>query len=303
MSGNEAEDLPGKNRSTHAQNENGAEFSLGKNGESSAGSGMDIPAGGSCIELRHVSAGYRTDDTKNILHDVSFSVPKGRNVCILGKNGCGKTTLLRVMIGLLPSAGEVLIDGMPLRKMKRKEIAKHLALMSQFSDIYFSYSVWETVLLGRYLYSSSLLGNPSKEDAEAAEECLRATNLLELKDRQITELSGGQLQRVFLARTFAQGAPVILLDEPTNHLDLKNQKELVKNLREWSAGGSRTVIGVFHDIALALEMADYLIMMKDGRIAAEGRAEDVLSGEMLQEIYGFDVSAYMKERMERWKNL
>jgi iron complex transport system ATP-binding protein len=260
---------------------------------------------GTSIELSHVSAGYGTGSREEemILHDISFSVPMGRNVCILGKNGCGKTTLLRTMVGLLPSTGEIRIDGINLREMKRKEIARHVSMMTQFSDIFFSYSVFETVLLGRYLYSSSILGEPTKEDREKAGQCLEAVGLYELRNRQITELSGGQLQRVFLARTIAQGAPVILLDEPTNHLDLSAQKSLVDYLKKWSSEPGRTVVGVFHDISLAVELADYLVFMKDGKILAHGDSGKILSAGLLEEVYDFNVAAHMKEVLEQWEDI
>jgi iron complex transport system ATP-binding protein len=207
------------------------------------------------------------------------------------------------MVGLLPCTGDIRIEGISLKEMKRKEIARHISMMTQFSDIFFSYSVFETVLLGRYLYSSSALGQPTKEDRSYALDCLKAVDLYDMKDRQITELSGGQLQRVFLARTIAQGAPVILLDEPTNHLDLSAQRHLIDYLKIWSKEPDRTVVGVFHDISLAVDLADYLVFMKDGRIVSHGDAEEILSAELLDEVYDFDVAKQMKQQLRRWESI
>jgi iron complex transport system ATP-binding protein len=259
-----------------------------------------------CFELKNVSAGYEgdgSDEDKNILHDISFSVQAGRNVCILGENGCGKTTLLHTMIGLLKYSGSICIGDRELREMKRRETASKVSLMAQFSDTFFSYTVYETVMLGRYLHSEYSWQRRSGADREAVMKCLEATNLLEIKDRKITELSGGQLQRVYLARTFAQDAPVILLDEPTNHLDLKHQQELISYLKKWSCEDGHTVIGVFHDISLAAEIADDIIFMKDGRIAAQGDKESMLSAELLHRVYDFDVASYMRKNLAGWQNV
>ncbi|MBP8715600.1 MAG: ABC transporter ATP-binding protein [Lachnospiraceae bacterium] len=253
-----------------------------------------------CFELKNVCAGY---DTNNVLHDISIRLPAGRNVCILGENGCGKTTLLRTMTGLLPYSGQILLDRHDLRKMKRKEIASDVSMMSQFSDMFFSYTVYETVMLGRYLHSEKRFGGNSDGDRDAVMKCLETTNLLDIKDRRITELSGGQLQRVYLARTFAQDAPVILLDEPTNHLDLKHQQELVSYLQKWSKEDGHTVIGVFHDINLAMQIADNLIFMKDGRIVSYGKADEVLTSESLRKVYDFDVAGYMRESLANWQKI
>ncbi len=259
-----------------------------------------------CFELNGVSAGYEGDGTaenRNILHDLSFSVKAGRNVCILGENGSGKTTLLHTMIGLLKYSGSIRIYGRELREMKRKETASQVSLMAQFSDTFFSYTVYETVMLGRYLHSDHSWPRRSGGDREAVMRCLEETNLTEIKDRKITELSGGQLQRVYLARTFAQDAPVILLDEPTNHLDLKHQQELMSYLKKWSCEEKHTVVGVFHDISLAAEIADDIIFMKDGRIAAQGTRESMLSAELLRSVYDFDVASYMQKNLAGWQSV
>ena len=250
--------------------------------------------------VRKADSSYNTRD---VLHDISIRLPAGRNVCILGENGCGKTTLLRTMTGLLPYSGQILLDGHDLRKMRRKEIASDVSMMSQFSDMFFSYTVYETVMLGRYLHSGKRFGGNSDGDRDAVMKCLETTNLLDIKDRRITELSGGQLQRVYLARTFAQDAPVILVDEPTNHLDLKHQQELVSYLQKWSKEDGHTVIGVFHDINLAMQIADNLIFMKDGRIVSYGKADEVLTSESLRKVYDFDVAGYMRESLANWQKI
>ena len=163
------------------------------------------------LHLKNICAGYGNGD---ILHDITFDLPLGQNLCILGPNGCGKSTLLRTISGLLDCRGELTLDGKPVAAMRRPEIASHMAMMSQMSTVYFSFSVFETVMMGRYQkLRRGLFASPSREDKQCVEQYLRATGLEPLRECQISELSGGQLQRVFLARTLAQEPEIILLDE------------------------------------------------------------------------------------------
>ena len=262
------------------------------------------------LQLNQVFAGYGTSRTRtDVLKDPSVGISEGHIVCILGENGSGKSTLLRVLAGTLPYRGSIRLGEDELSRMNRKQISNQIAFMTQFSTVYFSYSVWETVMLGRYLKMNRFLGTPSKTDRQRVAECLEETGLMELKNAALGELSGGQLQRVFLARTFAQDTPYLLLDEPTNHLDLKYQSQLARYLQNW-AGAERqyadgsihrsTLIGVFHDINLAMQIADELIVMKDGRILAWGSKSQILQTDALQQAYGMDVSAYMKKQLAIW---
>jgi iron complex transport system ATP-binding protein len=188
--------------------------------------------------------------------------------------------------------------------MKHKDIARKIALLSQSFGIYFSYTVYETVMMGRYLHiKDSFLGSPSDEDKEYVIRCLEAVHLLREKDRAITSLSGGQLQRVFLARTLAQNPEIILLDEPTNHLDLKHQFELVEYLKEWSRHGNRAVVGVLHDLNLALRLGDKIMIMKEGETQACGKSGDVVTGTLLQSVYEMDVTGYMADSLKMWEGV
>ena len=254
----------------------------------------------SILTLRDVYAGYGGRD---IVRGVSLTVDSGERFCILGPNGCGKTTLLRAIAGLLPARGEVLLDGKPIARMKRCEIASHVALLSQLSQVYFSYSVFDTVMLGRYLHLRGALRTPSREDRDCVRRCLETVGLWEAREAMIDTLSGGQLQRVFLARTLAQEPSLILLDEPTNHLDLKYQAELMESLRDWASRGGRAVVGVLHDLNLALGFADRMLLMSQGEAVACGSAREALRPERLQEVFGIDVAAYMKRALARWEHV
>jgi iron complex transport system ATP-binding protein len=253
------------------------------------------------IELQNVYAGYNGID---IIQDISFKVKSGSNICILGPNGCGKTTLLKAMGGIIPVKGDILVQGNSIKKMKRHEIASKIAVLSQISNIYFSYTVYETVLLGRYLsMKNNIFREASERDKLYTEKCLKAVGLLGLKDKQINTLSGGQLQRVFLARTLAQEPGIILLDEPTNHLDLRYQKELIDYLKAWSSEDGHTVIGVFHDINLAIRLADNILVMEDGKVAGFGKAEEIVNDEILNRVYNMDIAGYMVDSLRQWENL
>ncbi len=254
------------------------------------------------IVLEHVSASY--DRSGRILKDLDFRIPPGSLTAVLGRNGCGKTTLLRVLTGILPHEGEIRIDGTPLRAMKRREIASVMALLPQMSHAGFSYRVYETVALGRYLRAAGLLGSLTEQDRRVIDACLDTMELSSLRDRRLFTLSGGQLQRVFLARAFAQETPYLLLDEPTNHLDPGVQQLLTDKLLSWSretpegTGTRHTLIGVFHDIGIALMLADTLVLLKEGRLVACGPKEQLLSDGALDEAYGMDVAGFLKRQTE-----
>ena len=249
------------------------------------------------LKVEHLTCGYGGPP---VVRDVSFRVREGERLCILGPNGCGKTTLLRALAGILPCEGTVEIMGTELRRLSPRQRAKKLALMSQFSPVSFDYTVYETVMLGRYAHrKGGLLAGESGSDRRAVEESLRLTGTWEMRDELVTELSGGQLQRVFLARTFAQEPRIIALDEPTNHLDLRYQVELTDSLRSWAAVEGRCVVGVFHDINLALSFADTLLLLDRGSVVAYERAEQ-LDLALLNDLYGMDVRYHMKTTLQRW---
>ena len=250
------------------------------------------------LQIDRLSCGYGGSP---VVKDVSFRVREGERLCILGPNGCGKTTLLRAIAGLLPSSGKVELDGSDLRRLSARQRAKRLALMSQLSPAAFGYTVQETVMMGRYAHrTGGPLAGESAEDRRMVRESMTLTGTWELRDRLITELSGGQLQRVYLARTFAQEPRVILLDEPTNHLDLRYQVELMESLRTWVQTNGRCVVGVLHDINLALSFADTVLLMEEGAVLAQEPVEK-LDPSLLDRLYGMDVRGHMKTTLERWK--
>ncbi|MGL6108082.1 ABC transporter ATP-binding protein [Romboutsia sp.] len=251
--------------------------------------------------MLQVSNLYCRYDDVDIIKNVSFTVEKGKNLCIVGPNGCGKSTLLKSIANIIDYRGSVKIENKEVSKFNRRELATKIALMSQITQIYFPYTIYETVALGRYAHSNKLFNILSPKDRKIIMESIDKVGLLEQKDKLISELSGGQLQRVFLARTFAQDPDIILLDEPTNHLDLKYQIELLKHLSTWAKENDKIVIGVLHDLNLVHYFSDDVCLLADGKIMAYGKSKEVFDGDNLKNIYGIDVKEFMLEVLEKWK--
>lgn len=252
------------------------------------------------LKVENITCGYGGRD---VIKDVSFTLERGEILSLAGENGCGKTTLLRAVCGLIPiKSGGAYIDGKLISDIPLKERACRIALLSQTGagGDYSDYTVTETVLMGRYARKKGVFTEASAEDAAAAERYIAETGLQGLEDRPITELSGGQLQRVFLARAFAQEPDVIFLDEPANHLDLKMQTALAEHLRKWTAAG-KSAVGVFHDLGFAAAVSDRIMLIRDGRSLLCGETKEVLLSEKLNETFGTDVKAYMKKIARIWQ--
>ena len=250
------------------------------------------------LAVESLTAGYRDIP---VLKNVSFTAGTNEKFFIIGPNGCGKTTLLRALTGLLPYTGKILINGSNTSTLTKRERSRKIALMSQISGIYFPYSVFETVMQGRYAWlKGGFFKSETSSDKELVMALLEATGLLLLKDRSIQELSGGQLQRVFLARVFAQEPEIILLDEPTNHLDFRYQLELMNFLDKWVKVPGRIVVGVMHDINIAMSFADRLMILKEGEVLALDDSS-AFNLDLINQTFGADVKAYMLESLKKWE--
>lgn len=249
------------------------------------------------LEVRELACGY---DQGDVLHRISLSIRRGERLYITGPNGCGKSTLLKCLAGLLPFRGTIELEGTDIRRIPRKQLARQVGLLSQVSAAAFPYTVYETAALGRYAHIKGVFGQLSGADREFVEQCLERVGLMELRDRPISELSGGQLQRVFLARLFAQDPELILLDEPTNHLDLKYQLELLEYVTRWSQEEGKTIVGVLHDLNLVRAFAMRAALMCRGEILAQGAPQEALSGELLRQCYQIDVQGWMRQSLSNW---
>ena len=243
------------------------------------------------LSVKKLSCGY---GKSNIINNVSFDIQKNEISSILGANGSGKTTLLKAIYKELNFTGDMFLNDQNIKNIVGKNFAKKVGVLTQMNDISFEYSVYDTVLMGRYPYtSSSLFSAYSKNDTDVVNDILFKTDLFDIKNELITNLSGGQLQRVLLAKVFAQDPQLIILDEPTNHLDLKYQIEIMSLLKEWVKQKDKMILSVIHDVNLALSFSDTILLMKDGNIINKSKTS-VFNKDLLNDIYNTDVVSYMK---------
>ena len=222
------------------------------------------------------------------LVDIDLEIEKGGLVGIIGPNGSGKSTLIKLMAGYLaPDAGAVLIDGQPLDKLKPREVARKLAVVTQGMHTDFDFTVEEMVSLGRLPH----LGRWQSEgpgDGEAIEEALAITGLVDFRHRAYNRLSGGEAQRVMIAQALAQKPETLLLDEPTTYLDMAYQQEIFSLLVQLNRGGM-TIIAVLHDVNMAALYCQELTAIRGGRVFAQGSPEAVITRENIRDIYGSTV--------------
>lgn len=220
-----------------------------------------------------------------VARDLDLTVAPGSFTVIIGPNGCGKSTLLRALARTLtPRAGRVLLDGTPIDRMRSKDVAKRLALLPQGPIAPEAITVGDLVARGRYPHQG-ILRQWSAADARAVDVALRATEVDELRERFVSDLSGGQRQRVWLAMALAQETDLLLLDEPTTFLDIAHQVEVMDLCARLHAEG-RTLVAVLHDLNQAARYATHLVAMRDGRVVAQGRPEDVVTEPLVQEVFG-----------------
>ena len=246
------------------------------------------------IEANKLSFSY---GNKKILNNISFKIFANDRLCIIGPNGSGKTTLLKSLCNILDFQGSIFIDN---RNIKDIEVYKTVAFMSQISEIYFDYSVFDTVILGRYSsFKDKIFSIPDKKDKEIVLECLEKVKIIHLKDKSINRLSGGELQKVFLARVFAQNPKIILMDEPANHLDLNSQIELTYNLKGWASKEERCIVAVMHDINNVFNFANKILLLNRGEILYFGESER-FNLELLNKIYNINVAEYMRNSLNKW---
>jgi iron complex transport system ATP-binding protein len=224
-----------------------------------------------------------------VLADVELELRPGRLLVVAGPNGAGKTTLLRVLAGTLrPDAGEVLLAGVALADLSRREIARRLAVVPQEGHVPFPFRVREMVALGRAPFLGPL-GREAPADVALTEQALAELELQALAERAYPSLSGGEKQRVLLARALAQGVATWLLDEPTAHMDLGHRLHCWEWLRDWlKAAPERACLLVTHDLVLAARFADELVLLERGRVAARGAPAEVLTSARIASVYGVE---------------
>lgn len=234
------------------------------------------------LSFTHVKAGY---GSKPVLTDVSFKVNKGEYVALIGSNGTGKSTLIKCVSGLLPlSGGEIEICGKNIRRLKAKERARMVAVVPQSYYVDYDFTVEDIVMMGRNPYID-FRHRESQKDHEIAERAMKMTKTDVFRNRPYNELSGGERQRVILARAITQQPDIILLDEPTSALDLHHQIEVMELIRKLNEEEHITVLAVLHDINLASRFCSRIVILKEGRVEADGTPQEVVNREEMENLY------------------
>lgn len=225
---------------------------------------------------------------KDVLKNISFKLENGEILGILGPNGCGKTTLLRNMNGnLLPDSGTVFLDGADIRSYSKKEIAKKISSVPQTNDIRFAFTVEDIVSMGRMPYLD-LFSPENREDENIVHESMRMAGIFDFKDRYVNTMSGGERQKVIIARSLAQTTDLVLMDEPTLHLDVSAQFEILDIMSGLSQTRGLTIVVVSHDLSMVAKYCDRILLIHDHRIHALGTPEDVLTPENMATVFNVD---------------
>lgn len=250
------------------------------------------------LKGNHITVRYG-DHT--VVDDLSFHLQEGQWLMLAGPNGAGKSTLIEAIARGVPHAGVIELEGADLRRLRPAQLARKIGILSQKNSVGYGYTVEEVVGLGRYAHASGFLSARDREGGDLVERALELTGLAELRHASVLTLSGGELQRTFLAQVFAQDPQVLILDEPANHLDLGYQKHIFSLIEKWLQTPGRAVMSVVHDLSLARRYGTHAVLMDRGRCTAQGPIGDVLTPENLQRVYGMDVYAWMREMLGQWQ--
>lgn len=238
------------------------------------------------LRAEGIRVGY---DNRTVIDGLDLAIPTGQMTAIIGANACGKSTLLRALGRLLPTrSGSVVVDGRDIHTIPTREVAQRIGVLPQAPTTPEGITVADLVARGRYPYQR-WWRQWSAEDEVAVTGALAATNTSDLADRSVDELSGGQRQRVWIAMILAQGTDMLLLDEPTTYLDIAHQVEILDLLAGLNDSDGRTVVAVLHDINHACRYAHHLIAMCGGQVVAEGAPRQVLTDDLVREVFGLDV--------------
>jgi iron complex transport system ATP-binding protein len=250
------------------------------------------------LEVKNLTVQY---GSLKIVDDVSIRVRPQEWLMVVGPNGAGKSTVVSAIAQCIPYTGAVLCEGRDIARMKPKLTAKYLGVLTQNHHVGYSFTVEEVVRLGRYAFSKGMFSSGDKEDDRKIEEALELTGLIPYRSHSVLTLSGGELQRTFLAQLLAQDPKLLILDEPTNHLDLVYQKQIFGLIREWLKAPGRAVMSVVHDLSLARAYGTHALLLDAGHTVGCGVIDTVLTAEHLNKVYDMDVYAWMREMLGQWQ--
>lgn len=231
-----------------------------------------------------------------VVENLNLSIPTGKTTALIGANGSGKSTILKTLARIMrPYGGSVYLDGKSIHQAPTKEIAKHLAILPQNPTAPGGLTIYELVSYGRFPHQSGL-GTLSKKDKEIITWAMEVTGLMEICQRPIDQLSGGQRQRAWIAMALAQQTDILLLDEPTTFLDMAHQLEVLELLDRLNKNEQRTIVMVVHDLNHASQYAQRIVAIKQGKIVAEGSSEEVITKDVLREVFGVEADIYLDSR-------
>lgn len=250
------------------------------------------------LEVKNLTVQY---GNLSIVDDVNFAVNEGQWLMIVGPNGAGKSTIINAISQGVSYTGEVYFDKKDIKKYKPFERARMFGTLAQNNYTNFSFTVREVIRLGRYAYAPGIFSRQNDEDGQHIEEAIEMTGLAPLLNQSVLTLSGGELQRVFLAQLLAQNPRLLILDEPTNHLDLMYQKQTFALIQQWLKSPGRAVVSVVHDLSLAKAHGKQALLLDRGKVKALGQIDEVLSAQNLNEVYVMDVYSWMRSKLEQWK--
>ena len=232
-----------------------------------------------------------------IVKNVSFRVEEGQWFMLVGPNGAGKSTILNAISGGAGYTGSIRCMGKDIKSFSRRELAKTTGILSQGHSVGYGFTVKEVVALRRYDHRNE---SPAEKGAYI-QSAMEITGIRSLANKSVLHLSGGELQRTFLAQVFAQDPKILILDEPTNHLDLIYQKHIFEVVQKWLAQGGRVVISVVHDLSLVQTFGTHAMLMDKGRSAAQGQIQDIFFDPVLNRAYGMDVRDWMLTILKQWE--
>ncbi len=236
-----------------------------------------------------------------IVDDICFSLKEKQWLMVVGPNGAGKSTIVNAISQGVSYTGKIVFESLDVAHCKPTKLAKNIGVLTQNHHVGYSFTVEEVVRLGRYSYSPGIFSSPDDEDETKVEEALALTGMKPFRAHSVLTLSGGELQRTFLAQIFAQDPKLLILDEPTNHLDLVYQKQVFGLIREWTKKTGRAVISVVHDLSLARTYGTDAVLLNKGKIISSGAIGEVLTRENLESVYSMDVYQWMRDMLSQWQ--
>lgn len=229
-------------------------------------------------------------DANEVIKGLDLSIKQGKVTTLIGANGCGKSTLFNLITkNLRPNSGEIRLESKDISQVKLKDFARQVAIVHQYNTAPADISVEKLVAFGRTPYHGFGSPSNSEEDEEKIKRALEITNTEKLKDKAVAQLSGGQKQRVWIAMALAQDTKILFLDEPTTYLDIRYQLQILKLVRKLNEEYGMTVIMVLHDINQSLYYSDEIVAMKDGRITAQGKPEEIITSELIKNVYDVEL--------------